>query len=319
MAHGLVGRISRVRPESTKGESVAERRERKTRESRLRSRGLDEIGPVPTGCHWIDACDRGADVFEFPAELTQRKRRDIVRSCHHRALGSERSDANAHWTLEIPAQTGVPARRAELSGVAWETTIRPPHVRKGTFEDTPIGVTIVRVWETNPPDEADPLEWRLLTNEPAETPGRLRRIGDWYSCRMRVEEYHEARKSGARVEGCRVQNVKAMASWVAVLSVLSVWMMNPRLAAREPMAAERTAEAVVPPLWVSVPRRAMTASGLRPKGEMSVRDFWHGLARLDGYKSRTPGKTPPGWQTPWQGWVRMNFLIRDELSTPKMC
>lgn len=112
---------------------------------------------------------------------------------------------------------------------------------------------------------------------------------------MRVEEYHEVRKSGARVEGCQVQNVKAMASWVAVLSVLSVWMMNPRLAAREPMAAERTAEAVVPPLWVSVLRRAMTASGLCPKGEMSVRDFWHGLARLGGYKSRTPEKTPPGW------------------------
>ena len=110
-----------------------------------------------------------------------------------------------------------------------------------------------------------------------------------------MEEYHEARKSGARVEGCQVQNVKAMASWVAVLSVLSVWMMNPRLAAREPMAAERTAEAVVPPLWVSVLRRAMTASGLRPKGEMSGRDFWHGLARLGGYKSRTPEKTPPGW------------------------
>jgi len=74
---------------------------------------------------------------------------------------------------------------------------------------------------------------------------------------------------------------------------LSAWRMNLRLAARDRLAATMPADRVVPPLWVLVLRRVMKASGLRPKKKMSVRDFWHGLARLSGYKSLTPEKTPP--------------------------
>ncbi|HEX4610090.1 MAG TPA: transposase DNA-binding-containing protein [Urbifossiella sp.] len=56
---GLVGQILHVRERIPKGEGVAARRDRVSRESRLWERGIDEIGPTPAGCQWVDVCDRG--------------------------------------------------------------------------------------------------------------------------------------------------------------------------------------------------------------------------------------------------------------------
>ncbi len=86
---------------------------------------------------------------------------------------------------------------SRLSAAACPAELRPPHVKKGIYRDEPVAVTAVRIWEADPPPGAEALEWILLTGEPADTPERLRGIGDWYACRMQVEEYHKAQKSGA--------------------------------------------------------------------------------------------------------------------------
>ncbi|MBN9522952.1 hypothetical protein J0H58_31305, partial [bacterium] len=84
---GLVSQVLHVRERVPKGERVAARRARVSREPRLWERGIDEIGPTPAGCQWVDVCDRGADAFEFLQVLVSRGRRFLVRSTHNRALG----------------------------------------------------------------------------------------------------------------------------------------------------------------------------------------------------------------------------------------
>lgn len=324
--HGLVSQLLHVRPAPVAGETTADKRARASRESRLWVRGLDEIGPVPAGCDWIDVMDRGADIFELLQALQDRRRPFLVRSTHNRALGAGSSEekagqklhdllrgrpAAARWDLDIPAKTGVKARTARLSGAAVRTTLRVPHVKKGAYRPEPVAVTAVRVWEAAPPAGRDALEWVILTNRPADTPAEIEQIARWYACRMQIEEYHKVQKSGALVEGCQVQCAGAMKALVAALSVVAVMMMNLRLAARDPGHADQPATRLIPEPWVRIIDRMSPG----PRPVRTARDVLIRLACLGGYK-HNPDTHPPGWATVWKGWGRLHLIIRYELSSP---
>lgn len=329
LVYGLVSQILHVRVSPPPGETVAQKRERASRESRLWTRGLDEMGPTPENCHWIDIADRGADIFEFLQELVERRRHFVVRSKHNRALGSGSSEekalallhdqvrllaATTHWDHLLPARAGKSARTVRLSAVSQAVTIRPPHVRKGNYEPEaePLALTVVRVWEANPPAGETALEWILLTNEPAATPAEIRQVAEWYADRMQVEELHKVQKSGAGVEKAQFQSVEKMAAWVALVSVIAVGMMNLRLAVRQPELASRPATDFVPAVWVEVLSRLQKG---RPRA-WTVKEFWVELARLGGYQ-KNPAKHPPGWITLWRGWSQLHPLIRYHLSIAK--
>ena len=136
------------------------------------------------------------------------------------------------------------------------------------------------------------MEWFVLTNEPAGTPAEIERVARWYACRMQIEEFHKVQKSGASVEGCQVQSVEKMAALVAVLSVISVAMLNLRLSARTPALAGLPAESVVPRAWVEVLSRMQSGRVV----SYTVGEFWVEPARAGGY-TKNPKKHPPGWQT----------------------
>ncbi len=326
LVHGLVSQIMHVRPDKVPGETTADKRARESRESRLWIRGLDEIGPVPAGGDWIDVMDRGADMFELLQTRQDRRRQFLVRSTHNRALGAGSSEekseqklhdllrsrpATARWDLDIPAKTGVKPRTARMSGVALRTTRRVPRVKKGMYRPEPVTRNARRIWEESPPPGREALEWVILTNRSADTPAEIEQLARWYACRMQIEEYHKVQKSGAVVEGCQVQCADAMTALIAVLSVMSVMMMNLRLAARDPGQASRPATRMIPETWVRILERMSPA----PRPVRTVRDFLIGLACLGGYKHH-PGTHPPGWSTLWKGWLRLQIIILYELSSP---
>src|SRR5580658_5705974 len=77
---GLTQQILHERVKVRKSEKVKAKRERPSRESRLWSTAVTELGEVPATKTWIDVCDRGAFLFEFLA--TEKK---LGRSCVVRA------------------------------------------------------------------------------------------------------------------------------------------------------------------------------------------------------------------------------------------
>lgn len=321
---GLLSQILHVRPQVPKNEPVKQRRERQNRESRLWMAGLDALGPTPPGACWIDVCDRGADTFEFLFELVERQRRFVVRSKFNRALGCTNSQtkatallhdtmrglaATSTWDLTLPGRAGQPPRVAHLSAVAQRLTIRPPHVCKGKYVKKSLEMTVVRVWEANPPAGVEALEWLLLTSETVTCEADLRRVADWYACRMQIEEYHKVQKSGLAVEGCQMRTVARVGAYVAITSILAVALMNLRLAARDPAWKDQPATRFVPELWIKVLRIGQGSAALNSRrSELTVAEFWVGLARLGGYQ-KNPTKHPPGWITLWRGWMKLQLFL----------
>ena len=332
LVYGLVSQILHVRETLPEKETIAEKRERKSRESLLWQRGLDEIGPTPPTCHRVDVADRGADIFEFLQQLQDRKRRFVIRSKHNRAMGSSASDQRAPellhdrlrtlpaqgcWPYRVAGKKGKSEREAMLSVAAEEVLLRCPHVKKGKYRPESIAVTAIRVWEANPPVGEEPLEWILLTNEPMLELADLQRAVGWYACRMQIEEFHKVQKSGMGVEKGQLQTVSAMATLVAMRSVLSVALMNLRLAARDPVWCDEPAERMVPRMWIEVLNILNGGKKRKKRPAKTVREFWVALARLGGYL-KNPLQHPPGWITIWRGWCILHHLIHYEMSRPKM-
>ena len=324
---GLVSQILHVRQPVPKNESVAQKRDRRSRESRLWTHALQVIGPSAASAHHVDVADRGADLFEFLQELFDRKRHFVIRSKHNRALGESPSDdkatellhdrlrglpASTQWDLHVAARAQKPKRVARLSAVAESTVLRPPHVKKGEYRSEPMTLNAIRVWEADPPAGEKPLEWLLLTNEAVDCPEALQRVVGWYACRMQIEEYHKVQKSGLKIESPQLQSVDRLAPLVALLSVVAIGLMNLRLSARDPQSAEVPATEVVPRLWV----RVLSVMRCGSEQDWSVSAFMIELAGLGGYR-KNPKKEPPGWIVLWRGWTILHQLIRyEQMSTP---
>ncbi|QEG31025.1 Transposase for transposon Tn5 [Gemmata obscuriglobus] len=203
---GLAAQILHRRPptRSNRGETKAQRRQRQDRESRLWVTGLEAVGPAPDGRHWVHVSDRGSDTFEYLSALVTGGHRFVVRSRHDR-VRSDEATLHAHlralsavsaWSGEVRCGPhGGSTRTADLSAAGVRVELPDP-----SGSAPALGVWALRVWEPNPPDGVDPVEWFLLTDRALDTAAGLREVAGWYCQRPIIEEYHKALKSGCGVE-----------------------------------------------------------------------------------------------------------------------
>src|SRR5260370_18605942 len=47
----------------------------------------------------------------------------------------------------------------------------------------------------------------------------------------------------------------------------------------------------------------------RPKATLTAKDLWHTIARFGGYLD-LKNDPPPGWQTLWKGWIRIQMVLK---------
>ena len=78
-----------------------------------------------------------------------------------------------------------------------------------------------------------------------------------------------------------------------------------RQAARRPDAKQRKATDVVAPIYEDVLRAQRYK---KPRGEMSVYEFYLAVARLGGHMNRKADGFP-GWLTLWRGWQKLESMV----------
>jgi len=329
---GLAGQILHRRAQVPKGETQAQRRERTNRESRL---WLEGVRSLPADRNLIDVCDRGADTFEFLEHQTHSGRRFVVRAAYDRAL--EVTDAEGQLqrvamhayarslapltsqTIEVPPRrvekkprksgrkkvVQRKARTATLSIAAAPVLVCAPKSKNGKHGDEPLPLWIVRVWEADPPEGEEALEWFLWTNHPAGSPAAALDVVHWYECRWIIEEYHKAKKTGCGIENPQFTHADRLQPMIALLSVVALTLLNLREISRRDDAKIRPATDVVSEDYVAL--LSAWRHG-KPRPEWTIHDFFYALARLGGHLGRKSDHHP-GWLVLWRGWTKLQLML----------
>ena len=170
---------------------------------------------------------------------------------------------------------------------------------------------VVRVWELHAPEGVEPLEWVLLTSLPVETVEQAwERVG-WYRRRWIVEDYHQALKTGCRVEERQLGSYEGLRRLLGLLAPSAVRLLQLRTLARQ--QPERPAAEVLPQEVVQV---VALKTGGQAAG-MTVEQCVGRIAQLGGYQGRR-SDGPPGWKTLWHGWLKIQTLLEGVHLAPQV-
>jgi hypothetical protein len=325
---GLLNQILHRRAKVRKNETRTERRNRPNLESLLWRKGVDSL---PGNWQFVDVCDRGADNMDFLRHEMDSGRRFLIRSSYNRRifLGhgpvDEAQPAKLHdhlqslevagtWELEVSSKSELRrgrgkqkkrrikrCRRTAKMAVAFtEVAIRDPKCRT-TKRREPLRMWAIRVWELDPPEGQERLDWMLLTNQPVHSFETAYRVVGWYERRWIIEEFHKGMKSGCRIESLQFTSEERLKPAIALLSVVTLTLLKMRDASRRPDAKTRRATTVIGKTYVEVLSHWRHK---RIKRNWTVHEFYMALARLGGHLNRK-SDSPPGWQVIWEGWKEL--------------
>jgi len=321
-----------LRQPAPKGETKRQRQERE-RESQVWERSIQALGSPPTGVQWIHVGDRGSDIFSFLSLCRKLGCDFVVRAAQDRCVDLlvEQADApvapRSHhsrpaaqaakalhlfevargWAaqgqqdLELESTQKYPKRVAHLC-ISWSAVrLLPPRAQEGS-DLRPLVVWVVRVWEPEPPEGIEALEWVLLTSVPTHTSVHAwQRVG-WYRVRWIVEDFHQGLKTGCRVEQRQIQTYEGLRTLLGLLSPEAVRLLQLRTMARQ--APEQPAQQILPADLVQVVAHLAHV----PAAQLTTQQCWHTIARQGGYLGRK-GDGPPGWKTLWLGWFYVQSLL----------
>jgi hypothetical protein len=310
------------------GETSSQRQHRQQRESVLWRCGYEGVGRPPDGCTWVNVCDRGGDEFESLYRCVRLGQHALVRACQDRRVLVERPDGGlrpdnlmsfarglpgrADDVVEVSQKGGRPARRARVKLGGAAVWIEPPKRLPKRKQYPSLRAWVARVWEPEPPEGEEALEWVLISTLPAGTAEELLQKRDWYSMRWPVaEDYHQAEKTGCREEQVRFRDVGALKASLALLSVVAVRLVQMRQMARA--CPQEPASEAASGLEIEVLAAAL---GLMAAA-LTVGEFVRGVARLGGFLGRKCDGQP-GWKVLWRGYAKLQSLAEGALLYQRM-
>ncbi len=302
-----------IRRSAPQGEGRDQRRQRRERETDVWRRLVQRLGSVPAQTTLVHVGDRGADMFELFHACRATQTHFLVRAAQNRRIvctepgGIYLLTCARAWPsqdyrpFEVPASHGHQARSTHLQ-IAWgPMQVLPPRWEPHATKE-PMELWVIRVWEEEPPEGEEPLEWLLLTSVPTVTLEQAWERVAWYTCRWVVEEYHQCLKTGCRIEARQVQSVERLLRLLGLVAPVAVRLLQLRDLMRG--APERLACGVVEAELLAV----VAAQTHQSAALMTTADFWQAVARLGGYLARRRDG-PPGWKTLWKGWVYVQTLL----------
>ena len=220
-------------------------------------RAIHGLGVTPASV--VHLMDREGDDYEVLDALKRIDGRFVIRVQHDRLLDEQRlreaaSEAPVLVEREVPLsrRTGNnagpkqqrihPPRDARLAQLAVSrlvVTISRPERASRECAKT-LSLSVVRVWEPNPPEGQKAVEWLLYSSEPVETPEQVLRIVDWYRARWTIEEYFKALKTGCAVEKRQLGDFHALSNAIALLAPIAWRLLLLKSEGRERPTAPAT-------------------------------------------------------------------------------
>ena len=304
---GLVNQIIwRRKNESLNKNETRNTRNKRSRESDIWLKNLKNIGSPLDGCTWVSIGDRASDVYEYFLGAKELGWESVVRACQDRkvTIKEKQTYLMQHMrclprmgtkTVSIRQKGDTKERKIELN-VSWETVVTIHAPLRLSRKTQSVNLSVVRCW-----NEKEDIEWILyssiLVNNIEEACEKI----DWYACRWIIEEYHKCIKTGCGLELRQLESGKALETLIGILSIIGILMLWLRNIARTD--SERPASEVVEKDALKIIEKRYS---LGPN--VSVGVYWKNVARLGGFLGRK-NDGEPGWQTLWQGWLRLLDML----------
>ncbi|WP_437191314.1 IS4 family transposase [Planctomicrobium sp. SH527] len=282
-------------------------------------------------------CDRGADDYEVYCYAHLNHCGWVIRACRlnriilteEEALTTLEEHLDAQpvrgtQTLEVPATATRAARTAQLELRFAALSLPRPQVTNTWIREhapqEPLRMSVVELIEVDPPVDAEPVRWVLLTSERVESIAQAQQVIGYYSQRWAIEEYHKALKTGCRVEERYYETSERLERITGLLAIVAVQLLRLRTLSEETPNAP--AREVVPTEWVETivkvrQRPGRQAPQLCAKS-LTIEQFVKHLAGLGGHLGRKcDGR--PGWQTLWYGLEKLLLILRGSQLQNQKC
>lgn len=285
-------------------------------------RDLVEVAGQMPQTRLIDVCDREADFFELFDEQRKNPRVELlVRAMYNRNITEEpfklfaavrNAPVQSEVVVHIPRQSARPkrskqkarpkrpARTAHLSVRSMGVQLRPAHYNA---DKEPIDIWVVHALEENPPSNAEPVEWFLLTTLKINSAEDAEQCLRWYCLRWRIEDWHRVLKSGCRIEDLAHETAERLRRAIAINLVIAWRIMLMALMGRE--TPKLPADVLFSDIELRTLRTYAKKNGLEPP--LLLGEAVRMVARLGGYLGRK-NDPPPGHQLLWEGYTVFRFM-----------
>lgn len=269
------------------------------------------ISLSPKTTRVITVADRESDVYEFIYKARKLNSEIVIRVGQDRSIENETSKLWEHMSsvpvcasvnVEMQEKEKQPARSACVD-ISF-TSLSLKASKTSNFKDS-TEVCVIWVKEKNPPENAEPLEWMLLTTIPVKTMDQALEKVQWYRCRWQIEIYHKILKSGCRVEECRLQSADRLKRFLGLMGIIAwriYWLTymcrtNPDAPCTSVLADHE---------WKALHAR-IKKTRILPEQIPTVGQSLRWIARLGGFLDRK-SDGDPGPITIWRGWHRLNDI-----------
>jgi hypothetical protein len=265
----------------------------------------------------VRVADREADIYEYMDSCRKAGHGFVIRVSQNRILlnpadGKRLGLVFEHIAgasplggmyLDLRGRDGQVARRAKLLISCGPVRVRAPErAGRAAGAGEPIDCWFVPIWEQDPPEGVEPLEWVLYTDRPTESlSDGIMAVMD-YGTRFLIEEFHKGLKTGLRAEGLQLETANRLFAAIAVMSVVALRLLDLReLDKGFPEA---------PAACTGMDELELEMLGLAPKRELkTVTDVLLSLGRLGGHMNRRRDGMP-GWITLWRGMKVLRLLVK---------
>jgi hypothetical protein len=292
----------------------------------MRSKEVLAGGDAPFAGSIVSVADREADIYSFLRWHSKEHVGFVIRSKHNRAQADSPGlriwDSLDGFRFLGTREITIPQRGGQgVSNNQKERAPRPKRTAQTELwassqisivdpkaEGKPIVVNAVLVRENNPPDGEEPLQWRLLTDQPVETPQDVLRVVRYYEQRWTIEEFHKIWKTGCRVEARPLQDPETVERMLVITAAVGVRLIQLHRLANAADDNDTFCDEVMEEdewrcLWATVERDKPM-----PSSPPTARWAFRSIAKLGGwYDTKKTGRA--GWQTVWRGWFKLQEYL----------
>lgn len=257
----------------------------------------------------IHVFDREGDVHEVFESIAEHKNGAVIRSSHNRRVETtdgiigyahellRKAQLLGTTVIDVPRKQGGSKRTAKLEIRSINVVLSP---RKSKHpKRSPISLTLVEAFESDPPHGSTPLHWLLWTMEKIDSILDALNIVRIYMLRWKIEDFFLTLKQGCRIEKLQFETADRLAKALAFYTPVAARILKCRDIARlnpDGPCTNILSRAEWHALWLKIHKK-------RPEKNLApptIREAVLWIGRLGGHLNRKSDGMP-GVRTLWLG------------------